>query len=284
MLIPSNQETETYKWLGHTPQLREWLNARHLRGTPVRSHTITNTTYEATLGIDIEDFRLDKTGQINVRIAELATRMAQHWQKLLTDLIVADGLCWDGQNFFDTDHNVGGDYTTSQTNEVSTTEVPPLNVSTAAAPTSAEMKEIIIGLVQHFHTFKDNAGEPYNGGARNFALMVPVNMFGAAIGAVRADRLGAVATVGGDSNTLKTQDFSVEVIPNPRLTTTTVAYMFRTDSPMKPFILQDVSSEMDFLGPGSDLAFTKNQYAFGVKAVRAAGYGEWAHAIKATLS
>jgi phage major head subunit gpT-like protein len=281
VVIPSNQETETYRWLGQTPQLREWLNHRHLKAPPKYSHTITNATYEASFPVDSEDFRFDKSGQIQLRISELAKRASQHWEKIVTDLITADGLCYDGQNFFDTDHSAGGDNTSTYKNELTASEVGALNVSDTNDPTPNEMKNVIIGLVQHLLTFKDNYSEPYNGGARNFALMVPVNMWGAALTAVRADRLDSA---GGNTNAMKTQDFSVEVIPNPRLSTDTVGYFFRTDSAMKPFILQDaVAPTMQFLGEGSDHHFMKNQYVFGVKAVRAAGYGEWAHALKFTL-
>ena len=71
------------------------------------------------------------------------------------------------------------------------------------------------------------------------------------------------------------------VAVNPRMTTTDVVYLFRTDGRMKPFILQDaVAPTVDFLGEGSDRAFLTNQYLFGVRAVRAAGYGQWAYALK----
>lgn len=285
VFVDSNQETESYKWLGHAPQLREWLNARMIKGTPVRAHTITNATYEATLGVDVEDFHFDKTGQLKIRVAELAKRGAQHWEKLVSALIEANGICYDSQNFFDTDHSMGGDNSTAYSNALTNSDIAALNVATAAAATAEEWKEIIIRLAQYFYTYKDNANEPYNGGARAFALMVSAAQWGNALAAVRSDRLGSATTNGGNTNAMQTQDFKVEVICNPRLTSDTVAYMFRTDSAMKPFILQEaVPPEMSFLGEGSDEHFKFNRYLFGVKAVRAAGLGEWAHAIKATLS
>jgi phage major head subunit gpT-like protein len=282
VLIPSNQSIETYRWLGLPPQMREWINARQVKGMPIKSFQIENKEYEATLGVDRNEMRFDKTGQLQIRFAEQAQRAAQHWEKITTELIETDGLCYDGQNFFDTDHVMGGENASTYKNELTNSEVAALNVATATAPTPDEMKQIIIGMISYQYTFKDNAGEPYNSGARQFALMVNPNMWGSAIAAVRADRLDAS---GGNDNVLKTQDFTCRVIVNPRLTSTDVVYMFRTDGVMKPFILQDaIPPTMEFLGEGSDEAFKFNRYLFGVRATRAAGYGQWAHALKGTLS
>jgi len=278
--IPSNQSIETYRWLGLPPQMRQWLNARVAKGLPIRSFTIENAEYESTLRVDRNELKFDKTGQLMLRIGEHAQRAAQHWEKLVTDLIEADGLCWDGQNFFDTDHSMGGDNASTYKNELTSSEVPALNVASATAPTATEMEAVLIGLAQHFYTYKDNAGEPYNQGAKSFVVMVNPNMMGATMAALRV-LLGSA----GASNQLLVQDFSIKALVNPRMTSTDQVFMFRTDAKMKPFILQDaVSPTVEFLGEGSDTAFLENAYLFGVRATRAAGYGQWAHAIKATLS
>jgi phage major head subunit gpT-like protein len=272
--IDSNQSIETYRWLGLPPQLREWINSRLVRGMPIREYTLENKKFEATIGVDKDDLRFDKTGQLNIRFAELA--------QLVTELIETDGVCYDGQNFFDTDHTMGGENASTYKNELTNSEVSALNVTTAAAPTADEMKSIIIGLISYQYGFKDNFSEPYNSGARRFALMVNQNMWGAAMAAVRADRLDSS---GGNDNVLKTQDFSCSVIVNPRLTSTDVVYLFRLDGAMKPFILQEaIPLTMDFLGEGSDRTFMTNQVMFGAQATRAAGYGQWAYALKGTLS
>jgi hypothetical protein len=69
-----------------------------------------------------------------IRTSDLAARTAEHWAKLLTDLIIANGLCYDGQNFFDTDHVTLASGTLQ--NDLDATDIPALNISTAAAPTA----------------------------------------------------------------------------------------------------------------------------------------------------
>lgn len=104
----SDQESETYKWLGMSPAMREWIGGRLAKGFRENGLTITNKKFEATLEVLVDEIRRDKTGQVMIRIGELAQRVNAHWAKLLTDLLVTNGLAYDGQNFFDTDHSEGG--------------------------------------------------------------------------------------------------------------------------------------------------------------------------------
>ncbi len=274
----SDQETETYRWLGMTPALREWVGGRQAKGMRVESYQITNKIFEATLDIPIDDLRRDKIDAIRPRLGDLAVRAKEHWEKLLTELIIANGLCYDGQNFFDTDH-VSGSSGTLQ-NDLDATDVPALNVSTAAKATRDEMIGVITGLVEYIYGYKDDQGEPMNGGAKQFMLMVPVAQYAAAVGAV-TDAL----TANGGSNTLIGQRFKVDVMPNPRLTTATEVYLFRTDGRAKPFILQsELDAMASVIGAGSEEEFKNRRWLFGVEAIRNAGYGLWQHAIRATLS
>ena len=274
----SDQETETYRWLGMTPALREWVGGRQAKGMRVESYQITNKIFEATLDIPIDDLRRDKIDAIRPRLGDLAVRAKEHWEKLLTELIIANGLCYDGQNFFDTDH-VSGSSGTLQ-NDLDATDVPALNVSTAAKATRDEMIGVITGLVEYIYGYKDDQGEPMNGGAKQFMFMVPVAQYAAAVGAV-TDAL----TANGGSNTLIGQRFKVDVMPNPRLTTATEVYLFRTDGRAKPFILQsELDAMASVIGAGSEEEFKNRRWLFGVEAIRNAGYGLWQHAIRATLS
>ena len=106
------------------------------------------------------------------------------------------------------------------------------------------------------------------------------------MGALR-DRLrnsGSTNTV-AEGNQRYNSRLDLDVIPNSRLTGSTVGYAFRTDSPMKPFIaLEPVMPEFQFIGGGSEHAFKTNQYVAGIKAINEVDYGQWAHAIKFTLS
>ena len=286
----SNQETETYRWLGQAPQLREWIGGRQLLPPGVNAFSITNKTWEATLPVDIEDWRFDKTGQLAVRFAELARTHVDHWESRLTTRITDDGVCYDGQNFFDTDHPAadyaesGGNNSSTYKNELTSGEITQLDASTP--PTRDEIVDVMMQIVAYFRLYRDNFNRPYNDGIRSVRFMVPPAL-DAQFSAALRDRLRN----SGSTNSLQAGSLrynsalDIDLIPNSRLTGSTVVYAFRTDSPMRPFIGQEpVMPEFTFLGAGSDHAFKENQYLGGTKAVREVDYGQWAHAIKATLS
>ena len=295
--IPSNQRTETYKWLGHTQQLRRWLGGRLYRGLPIRSYSLENLVFEDTLIVDIEDWRFDKTGQLPIRFAELGHRGAAHWDKLATDALTTNGNAWDGVAFFSANHVMGGNAPATQSNDLAAAAVPALTVSDTDNLTQNEATKILLQVFPQFYTFQDNAGEPYNDGMREVAVMVPPAHAGPFMAAVRA----LLVEAGETSPISVLSEWRFKIIVNSRLTDNTVIYFFRTDSPMKPLILQAVfraaanrapdgtfdatsDMELEFRGAGSHDAFHRNSYVFGLKAVRNVGYGEWAHAIRCTLS
>lgn len=286
----SDMETETYKWLGMTPALREWIGGRQAKGLRANGIDIKNKTWEGTLVIPVDWIRRDKTGQINIRIQEFAGRAAELDSKLVSNLINSGaasthGNCYDGQYFFDTDHSEGDSGT--QTNNLDASDVSDLNVSGSTAPTVAEMNAAVLGVIQHMYGFKDDQGEPINANAKSFLVMVPTNMMGAAMGAVYGKIINA-ATGAYDNvlaNAAREQGFNVQAVCNPRLTGTSNFFVFRTDAPAKPFIRQEEEPlSVDAIAEGSEHAFKNNEYLYGVKRICNVGYGYWQYAAKATLS
>ena len=277
-LNQSDQPTETYKWLGQVPQLREWVGGRLLKSLEKHSYALTNRVFESTLRIDVDDIRRDKTAQIMMRVAELARRSATHWEKLISDLINNNSTAHDGLSFFNTGHALASSGTIN--NAVTNSQVPALNVTTATAPTQDEMAKIVLGLIQHAYGYLDDQGEPMNQDATSFCLMVPTNMWAAAKGAVSSERLSA-----GESNILQSNDFTIDVKQNPRLSGNTNCYLFRTDVMAKPFILQEETGiDVKLIGAGSEHEFKNREHLFGVEVRREAGVGIFQYAIRGTLS
>lgn len=280
VLFNSDRAIEDYKWLGGAPIMRKWVGGRLEKGIRDEAYTIRNEPYEATLPVFKSDLRRDKTGMLNLRIAEMAGRAVTHWEKLLSDIIIAGevSLCYDGQAFFDTDH-VSGDSGTL-TNDLTATEVPAADVATTTAPTAAELANILVQMIQHMYTFTDDRGEPINQNAREFIAMVPTPYMANLLTALSAQYL-----TNGVSNPVVANGFSITPLVNPRLTWTTKLAMFRADSVMKALIMQsETGIETEVLGAGSDEAFKNARYLFGINANRAVGYGYWQHAAIVTLS
>ena len=287
MLFDSDQESETYKWLGMVPQMREWVGGKHAKGFRDNGITIANKEFEATMAILVRWLRRDKTGQALIRIGELAQRAGGHWTELLSTLIAngtgsTSGLCYDGQYFFDSDHSEG--ISGTQKNLITATEVPALDVGTATVPTPQEAAKAVLGVIAYMLAYKDDQGKPMNIDARNFLVMTSPVLWPHIAPAIYNDRVGS-----GEDNPaasiMRNSNFQIGVEANPFLTYTTQFVVFRADAPAKPFIRQEeVPIQMKALTEGSDHAFKHNEHLFSVEATRNVGYGYWQYAAHATLS
>lgn len=107
-LIPSNTRENTYAWLGQFPQFREWVGERVVRDMKAHGYSITNKKYESTVGISRVDIEDDQVGIYKPLFSEMG-RAAKVFPDELTFGLLEQGRavsCYDGQNFFDTDHPV----------------------------------------------------------------------------------------------------------------------------------------------------------------------------------
>ena len=270
-----NQESETYKWLGMSPAMREWIGGRHAYGLREQGVTIINKKFEATMEVLVDEIRRDKTTQVMLRVAELARRTNAHWASLLTTLIVAgtSTACYDSSYFFYTAHSEGD--SGSQNNDLTGA------AATNTQPTSAEMEAAIMACIQAILGFKDDQGEPMNEDAKEFMIMVPAVYLAPAVAATKNEFTSA-----GVSNTLvNMKGFGINLVVNPRLSSGAIFYAFRTDAKTKALIRQ---SEEDVtiaaVAEGSELEFNEDKHHYGVKAIRNVGYGYWQHACVYTFT
>lgn len=278
-VVTSDRAIEEYAWLGNPAVMREWVGGRLLKRPRVEAYSLKNKRYEASTDLPVMDILRDKTQGLMTKVTEIAQQAALHWEKIITDAILANGLCYDGQNFFDTDH-VSGDSGTL-INALTTTQVKGLIAAVVTAPTSSEMAAAILGMIGYLYGMKDDNGEPINQNARQWVVMVPHTMMGAAMAAVDLKFLTS-----GNSNPLLATNFKIEVVVNPRLNgTLSYMYVFRTDGAMKSFLLQDeVPVQTKMLAADSAEEFHNDQWLFGVDASRAVGYGKWQGAAKGTFA
>jgi len=279
----SDQESETYKWLGQVPAMREWVGGRNAKGFLENGITIENKHFEATLEVLVREMRRDKTGQVLVRIDELADRTNAHWAKLLSELIVnaESTVCYDGQYFFDTDHTEIDSGVQSNKLSIDISALPTEVHGSPTLPSVEELQLAILNCIQAIYAFKDNQGEPMNENARQFLVMVPTSMWHAAKAATAAPVITS-----GQTNIVQVLDeVSVSVTQNPRLTWTDKLAVFRTDGSVKSFIRQEEEPvTLKAIAEGSELEFDEDKHHYGVDSWRNVGYGFWQHACLAQLT
>ncbi|UES51576.1 Mu-like prophage major head subunit gpT family protein [Roseibium aggregatum] len=275
MRVTSNQATEEYGWLGATPALREFIGGRTPAQLKENSFTISNKDYEGSITIKSKDMRRDKLGMITIRVNQLSDRATDHPAKLVSQLILngESAVCYDGQYFFDTDHQEGDSGT--QSNDLSRP------IAAAATPTEDEMSDSILAAIVAMYGFKDDRGEPMNQSATEFLVMVPPSLMGVALKAVKA-----ILGTGGKSATLNTlkNDFTISIAVNPRLSSWTTKFVvMRTDDAAKPFILQEEDiPDVIALGEGSEYEQQHKEHLYGVDWTGNTGYGYWQDAVLVT--
>ena len=281
MSIDSNQESEEYKWLGMSPALREWGGGRQAKGFRDNGLVVKNKVFEGTLKVSVDDLRRDKTGQIMIRVDELAARAALHPTKLVSTLIndAETGLCYDGQYFFDTDH-VEGD-SGIQSNDIVFDISDAGSGGTPTVPTPLTIQRAVMAGVAQMMGFKDDQGEPMNEMAQRFICMVPPSFMGSTTTALSSRMLANTEDnplAGGAGG------FTITPVINPRLTWTTKLALFRADGRVKPFIWQEEEgTQVSAVAEGSELEFQQREHHYGVTRICNAAYGYWQHACLVTL-
>lgn len=108
MEVNSNSSEEEYGWLGMFPDLRKWVGDRTIKKLSRHGFTIRNEKFESTIAVMREDFEDDKLGLFRPMFAEAGRLAKAHKDQLVFGVLKGgfDTKCFDGQNFFDTDHPV----------------------------------------------------------------------------------------------------------------------------------------------------------------------------------
>lgn len=106
--IQSGSSSNTYGWLGKFPQMKKWVGDRVLKSMKESSYQIPNEKYEATLEVERTDIEDDNLGQYRT-LAQHHGQECIDFKNRMVAKLLKDGfnaLCYDGQNFFDSDHPV----------------------------------------------------------------------------------------------------------------------------------------------------------------------------------
>jgi len=270
--IQSTSDSETYKWLGTVPKMREWGNGRLAKGLRTESYSVENLKYESTIEVDRDELADDQTGQIRVRIGEMAQRAATHKDYLLAQLLINGATAgynsYDGLTFFNDAHVSGN--SGNQDNTLT------YDATTAAAPTTAEFKLAFQQAVAQMLTFKDDQGEPMAISMDGLICVVPPTMLFTAMEAMNASII---------SNTSNVTAGAARVITLPWLTTATTWYLLKTDGIIRPFIFQDREPiEFSSLTESSEEGFKREKHLYGVRARYRMTYGYWQYAVRTVFN
>ncbi|HEY8136257.1 MAG TPA: Mu-like prophage major head subunit gpT family protein [Methylocystis sp.] len=107
--VPSSTKTNMYAWLGQFPKMREWIGDRQIKSVVAKGYEVPNKPFEATVSVPRDDIEDDQWNVYGPLMEAMGMSAGSFPDEEMFGLLNAGftTLCYDGQNFFDTDHPVG---------------------------------------------------------------------------------------------------------------------------------------------------------------------------------
>ena len=257
MLVPSGSSQNDYTWLSRFPKMRKWLGDKVLKALEVFKYTVINDDWEATVEVDRNDIQDDNLGIYGPQAQE-----AGFSAKQLPDEIDADlknnaftNLCYDGQFFYDDDHDVAG----SSVSNKGTAALSATDRAGAVASYGAARLAIM--------NFTDDEERP-------LGLVPDLLEVGPAL-----EPTGRILVENAKLDDDKPNPYNgtAKLLVNPRITSATQWMLHVTNRPLKPFVYQErvKPNFVQQTGEESDPVFMRKKFRFGAEARAAGGYGLW---------
>ena len=257
MRVPSGSSQSDYSWLSRFPKMRKWIGDKVIKKLEAFKYTIVNDDWEATVEVDRNDIEDDSIGIYAPQAQEAG------WSaKQLPDEIDADlknnafaNNCYDGQYFYDTDHEVAG------------ASVGNKGTAALSAATQAAASGSYGAARQAVMEFTDDEGRPL--GLIPDLLEVPPALEATGKLLLENDKLA--------DDTPNPYKGTATLLVNPRLTSSTAWFLHVTSRPLKPFVFQERKAPVfvQQTTPDSDNVFMRKKFRFGAEARAAGGYGLW---------
>lgn len=106
--VTSSSASNTYGWLGSMPDLQEWVGKRPMTDIKEYGYQIMNKTWADGVTVNRDQLEDDNLGMYSALLETMGQNASVFPDKLVFPLLTNgfDSPCYDGQNFFDTDHPV----------------------------------------------------------------------------------------------------------------------------------------------------------------------------------
>lgn len=265
---PSNSKDNTYGWMAKLPKMREWLGERVVHRLASHGFRIENKKFELTLAVSRDDFDDDNLGVYTPVAMGIGEEAAKHPDDLLFAMMIdghnATATCFDGQNFFDTDHPVDqfdADNTDTQSNYITSSTLSLTNLFANRALMAA---------------FKGENGRPLR--SVPDVLVVPPAL----------EKLGREILVASTVSTGGTNvaQGMMKLIVVPELggdaTNDKTWYLLDTRKAIKPFVFQTrrPTEFVQKFDASDDNVVMRDEYLWAASGRYNVGYGPWFLAMK----
>ena len=268
-LIPSEKDTEHYAWLGATPGVSEFVDARRTGEFSEYDYFIKNKTWESTISVDRAAIEDDQYGQIAMRVKQMAGTANVHLDQLTYGVLDGGFVnpCYDGLSFFNAAHPLG------KTGVVGTGS----NIGTDALSAAA----LQAAITQMMRTQNDQ-GRPM--GIIPDVLVVPPELYWEAAQLLNSAFYPDLLPGSGQLLAMNPLKGLLRLVTCPFLLNPADWFLFDTKRPVKAILLQ-IRKEFEFeaLEQNSETGFLRDEFFYGVRARYNAGYGDWRSAFGAHI-
>ncbi|HLY75525.1 MAG TPA: Mu-like prophage major head subunit gpT family protein [Planctomycetota bacterium] len=261
-IIPSDKDTENYAWLGEVTQIREFLGDREITGFTDTKYTLTNKTWEGTIGVKRSEIEDDQTARIMTRARDLGTRAAQHPDVLLWQTQTNNGNCYDGSAFYST-HPARTAQGVAQANTVAQT-------GTTITAIQADLQSALAVL----KAIKDERNLPF------WPMIEPKDLVITCSPSLEFPIRTVIqgSLISTTSNLLQGAVGAIYVNP---FITGNAWFLHYLGGALKPFVFQDrVPVTLEDQLADSETGFMRDVYLFGSRARYMAGFGLWQASVR----
>lgn len=274
-VVNTSLPSQKYAWLGTVPPMREFVDERRPSGLAANAMSIDDKVFESTIAVDRRAIEDDQLDLIRLRIRDLASRVAGHRHQIVVEGI-ANGFTangYDGVSFFNTAH-------------------PTVDGATYSNRTTEALSATALGdAISTMMTVPDDQGTPL-GITPDTLLVGPKNLWTASelVESPVVVYKGNATHNAPSTNYINAFSGKLRLIVSPFLTGAFDDYWFLLDTKraIKAMILQqrsDVPVEFTALeqNSGSESAFMRDRFFYGVRGRYNVGYGLWQTAYGAIL-
>lgn len=108
MVVPSSSASNTYEWLGEMVDVKEWVGPRVPGNVQMFVYQVHNKSWENSLQVREDEVMNNQLAGKYLNAQALGQKIMSHPAKLAFEALAKGHLnpCYDGQNFFDTEHPV----------------------------------------------------------------------------------------------------------------------------------------------------------------------------------
>ncbi len=275
-IVNTTLPIQKYGWLGATPPLREFVDERRPGGLNANTMTLEDKVFESSIAVERRAVEDDQLDLIRLRVREMASRVEAHRHQMLVQALI-DGFTstsYDGVSFFNTAHPIPGGVTYGNRTTDALTDT---NLGTA---------------ISQMMLTPDDQGLPL--GIIPDTLVVGPKLQWAAMELVESPVV--VYRDNGSGNSTPTPFINVfqgrlKLVVSPFISGASDDnwYLLDTSRPIRGLILQqrsDVPVEFTALegNSGSEAAWMRDRYFYGVRARYNVGYGLWQAAYGAIVA